>query len=339
MKKTARTVTSACLLGATSLTALPAASYNITWCQGTPVAWPGTFRMYRDLCSMPTNSDQDWSYWNAGYQWSRISQRIDWNWWYDSGCKIQLGNGRSETGLVDRAQISGNNGYTIFLVSACVYPWRTPSVIEEADTKLAADLDFSPINTDDVNHLWEDMGRAINVHEFGHAHGLNHANPNDFSVCRNSSTEPLAGVNICEPGPDDGNAMRRMYGGTVTNIYTSPDMLVNGDILRTNAGTLNTCSGQTINGTYTVANNGSVRLSGVPFNISLRSTDGTVSALMYTGSASISAGTQFTETRSLVVPNVPFGSYWIYWSLQGGSGDDSQDNTSHEYRIIHIGPC
>jgi hypothetical protein len=106
-----------------------------------PVKWRQGFRIHRDICSMPTDSDEDWAYYNAGYQWSRFQSVMDWNWWYNNDCRITQGNGRNEVGVVERSEIAGNDGVT-WLHYAVMFPLPQELEYTEADVAVASDMRY-----------------------------------------------------------------------------------------------------------------------------------------------------------------------------------------------------
>jgi len=81
-----------------------AAAYNYPTCNGYAVGWDGKQIMARDQCSMPDNSSARYGYDSAGWNWRQISDQIDWNWTYNTGCLISLGDGLNETALVNRSR-------------------------------------------------------------------------------------------------------------------------------------------------------------------------------------------------------------------------------------------
>ncbi|MBX3185275.1 MAG: matrixin family metalloprotease [Polyangiaceae bacterium] len=287
-------------------------AYTYMTCNNKPVKWDSTFRMYRDRCSMPDTSDADWAYWNGGWQWWQITHRMDWNWWYNAGCTISHGNGDSQTALVDRANISGNNGLAIrFYDSSCTWSWSTKSIIE-TDVLLANDLSYSPEN----ESLPSSQGRGTIIHEFGHALGLQHAD-NMFNMMRPSPPRPLAGGNTTLPHGDDANGARFLYGGSSTNLYVSAQRLHNGNIITTNSHvTAPVCHGQTVYLNYTIANNGSSnRTAG--FRIYIRNTPSPGPGVnVFTDTVTVNAGNQFTGTAAIsILPLFPHGTYWFFWEI------------------------
>ena len=217
-----------CLLVLAALLAsCPAHAYTYSaWCNGRPSGWASLTKMYRDRCSMPDGSNADASYWDAGSLWWEVSHMMDWNWWYNDSCVMYHGNGRSETGHASRASISGLNGLTTEIYdTTCPWSWSTQHLIE-TDVQLASDMDYGA--EDESLWNWSNLaqGRISNVHEFGHALGLDHAQGLD--IMRASTPLPLAGGNWAEPYGDDSAGVRSMYGGTgLVNMFSSAQKLGN----------------------------------------------------------------------------------------------------------------
>jgi hypothetical protein len=314
-------------------------AYGYNTCNSTPVKWSGQFQMFRDRCSMPDNSDADWGYWNAGWNWWQITNEIDWNWWYDAGCTITFGNDRNETALVDRSQISGFNGLTTCRNDGCTFFWETEH-LTECDTKLANDMAYSAEDESFWNWSNAQQGRVVIVHEWGHALGLNHSE--GFDVMRAVTPYPVAAGNTSEPYPDDANGARFLYGGASTNVFASAQMF-SGSIQATNfAGTINVCRGQAISLTYSVVNNGSTNVNG-GFRIYINNSPSPGTGWnMFNGSASSGAGGYFTETRTLNVPFVSPGIYWILWQVDAANAVsewNEGDNTVHSAMTLNVLNC
>jgi hypothetical protein len=290
---------------------------------------------------MPTNSDADWAYWTTGNTWWQITNTIDWNWWYDSGCTISHGNGRNETALVTRAQISGANGLTTSMFDGCTFAWSTEH-ISETDIQLANDMIYSPEDESFWNWSNAQQGRVVAAHEWGHALGLLHSE--GFDIMRAFTPYPVAGGNVAEPYGDDANGARFLYGGSGTNMFASAQQFSGGAISATNAGTtINVCRNQAISVTYTVGNNGTVSTTS-GFRIFINTGPNLYFGgwNMFSGSATVNAGGQFTETRVLNVPFVNAGIYWILWQVDTGnavSEFNEADNAVHSAMTLNVLNC
>lgn len=336
-----KTIVSASLAATAVLAApLPALAYSYDTCNGTPVDWSSGFRMYRDRCSMPDNSDADWAYWNGGWQWGQISGQMDWNWWYNSGCTISMGNNRNETALVTRSSISGANGLTTCRNDACFWAWEE-SHREECDVKLANDMAYYPEDESFWNWSNAGQGRVVTIHEFGHVLGLNHAE--NFDTMRAYTPLPLGGGNSAQPYPDDANGVRFLYGGASTNVFASAQKLSGGAIQATNSPTtINVCRYQSISVTYSVVNNGSTNIN-AGFRIYINNSPYAGTGWnMFNGTANSPGGSYFTETRTLTVPYVSPGIYWILWQTDTGgavSEYNEGDNTVHSAMTLNVLGC
>lgn len=299
---------------------------------------------------MPDGSDADGSYWNAGWQWAQISSYpMNWNYWYNDNCTLKHGNGRSETGLMSRSNISGNDGLTTTTYdSYCTWAWSTQHIIE-SDVVLASDMMFYPEDESlwnwDQSDVKYDQGQVANVHEFGHALGLDHTQ--GFDIMRVSVPIPLAGGNSAEPYPDDAAGVRNMYGGTgLANMFASAQKFSGGVLQSTDTATnpasnppVSRCRGQTISVTYTVVNNGAISTtSGFRIYMNTGPTAGT-GWNMWTGTATVSAQNLFTETRTLTIPSVPNGFYDILWQIDTDntvSEYNENDNTVHSAMVVSV---
>lgn len=313
------------------------------WCNDVPVKWDSQLRMHRDGCSMPTNSDADWAYWNGGWQWWQIAQKMDWSWVYNAGCAIALGNGLNQTALVPRAQIGGANGLTICTMTGCPRG-SSRSEYTECDVQLADDMQYAP--EDESFWNWENsrQGRAVILHEFGHVLGLDHST--ELGVMQATSAYPLAGGNTAEPWPDDAYGVRYLYGGSGTNVFVSAQMLSDGAVVATGpSDTLYVCSGQQVTVNVTVANNGTTSLSNIGFRVFLHNGPNNYSGgfSIWSGTASLDAYQQATVPLTMTIPTYAAdGLYYLLWQIDtNGTAYEwnEDDNAVHSATTLQIITC
>jgi hypothetical protein len=307
---------------------------------GSFVRWGGPFSMFRDRCSMPDGSNAASSFLNAGLQWRRIHNLMDTSQTYNDGCVITQGNGRSETALVARSQISNFNGLTTCAFSSCIF---SPATFTECDTKLANDMVYS--NEDESFFNWTNLGQGAvtNVHEFGHALGLGHSA--SFAVMRQFTPAPLVGGDLdhAEPFPDDADGVLTLYKQNVfrVNVFTSAQKFSSGVVATDAQTTLNRCRGQTFNVTYTVGNNGTVDIT-TDFRLFLNNAPGAFTGgfNLFSGTATSTRNGFFTETRTVTVPsNLPNGLWFILWRVDETTGNvefNENDNFVHSRMTLNV---
>lgn len=322
-----------------------AGAYVYATCNGTPVRLPfppGTGSIYRDLCSMPTNSPAHIALAEVSERWNELNSVETAGLTYNDGCVITHGNGRSEAALVDPSVISGDNGLTILQHSGCPFAWST-NYITESDIMVRNDMNFSPEDESFFNLSNNQQGRVDFLHEWGHAIGLRHSTGLD--VMTPTFPVPVTGGNGIEPYPDDAAGSRFLYGGAgFVNVFVSAQQFSGGGVQATNAsGTVNVCRGQALSVTYTVSNNGTSNVtSGFRIYINTSPLGYSGGWNMFNGTATVNAQNQFTETRVLNVPSVSPGIYWVLWQVDTGntvSEMNEFDNAVHSAMTINVQNC
>jgi hypothetical protein len=317
-------------------------------CNGTPAGWAAKFKMARDRCSMPDNGWAHVAYNNAGWNWSAATWTMDYNWSYDTGCTIQMGNNLSQTAVVPAAQLSGH-GRTACLHNSCILSQDKV----ECDVKMANHLSFTP--QDESFWGWTDngSGQVALVHEFGHVLGLGDRalDSSNFNVMRGNTPLPLTGGNGAQPFPDDAAGVRWLYGGhpynalTVTkNVFTSAQKISGGAIVAADpVGTVNVCRGSTIQVTYTIGNNGWFDVTS-GFRVYINNTAVPGSGTNIFTATSFQPKHSFaTETKTLTIPAAtPLGIHWIWFHIDTGSAiaeSVETDNTVHSGKTINVVAC
>jgi hypothetical protein len=289
---------------------------------------------------MPTASNWHGAFALSIGHWQQIKNKMAAGTY--SGCAAIHGNGQNETTLATRAHISGLNG-----LNTNFFGGASGCSIVEADVEMANDM--NPLPDDESFWGWtnNDQGQIVLTHELGHALGLQHFE--GFDVMRAFTPLPLTGGNFAQPYGDDANGIRFLYGGSSTNLFASAQKLFSNAIVATtsaqatnpsqNCQTFPVCRGQAIDVTYTVANNGSSsKTSGFRIYVNNSPSPGT-GWNMWSGSATVNAGNQFTETRTLNVPSVSNGIYWILWEIDTGNTVTEfyeTDNTVHSCMTLNV---
>jgi hypothetical protein len=321
-------VSIATVLGLACLAASkPAEAFTYSTHNGAAIKHQAAFKMFRDRCSMPDGNGPAWAYWDAGWQWGQIQNRMDWQWYYNSGCYIEQGNGRSETARVPRAAISGRNGYTV-----CQ---RDGTRLLECDVMLADDMHFA----EPTEYRSSDQGYATITHEFGHVLGLQHTNLlNGYNLMRIQTPYPVTGGRNVQPMRDDYEGIKFLYGDLGGhNLYvTALDTGLNA----LDTGTKTRCRGGTFSMRYAVLHNGVGPATSL-FRIFVQKTSTGEQTNLFSGSATVDLG--FIETRTFTVPSsLSNGDYYIKWEIDSGGFIDEWnegDNLTRSGAILRVTDC
>ena len=239
-----------------------AGAFNFFTCNGNKVVWEEPFQMVRNLPSMPPGGSHDASVQNAVDRWNGVqgmANMVSVSPFFTLGNSVTTGDGLNDVAVSPRSAIGGNNGLTLMINSWCVLS----SSWGEADVFTASDLNFAAVS--DETSL-ATSGRMTFLHEFGHAHGLAHAQ--GYNHMRATQPRPLVGgtgthVDVL---PDDAKGGRFLYpnGNSEVNLFASAHRRTANDaIVANNSGTLTFCSkgGSNLTINATVGNNGTVNVT------------------------------------------------------------------------------
>jgi len=269
--RTARTLVMLLLLTTLDVPAALAAAWSV--CDGVAVKPKyQPMGIFWDLCSMPDGSPAQRAFFSAMYEVRNYTHSLGFGGGYkrihNGQCLIEHDNDRSDTALVNRADIDGALGLTL-IETDC-------EDIITADVMVAADLNFARADESRVIRqapAGTTVGALVILHEVGHALGLEHSS--SFAVMRNglSARAPFVGMSPDSGGlsseltGDDVFGISRIYGFTPTyrNIYVSSQTLRGNGLIDNNVNPLNgdlvwsdplmACPGNVVNFLATVGNN------------------------------------------------------------------------------------
>jgi hypothetical protein len=225
-----------------------------TLCNADAMNWPSNFyQTVRNTFSMPQGSMRDAAYLNAIAQLNEAVNVVS-HFGDDDPSKneITYGDGYNSVAVVLPENIDGRDGRCL-RKHWCAWGHTTGYI--EADVMISSKLDFAPPEESAVVR----NGRSVFLHEFGHAHGLDH-DMAFLNVMGDLRAFPLVGG----PGehavifPDDAYGLRALYPSRAVpgdNLFASAQRLVQGSIVGTTFPTAITrCPGQSILLYFTVGN-------------------------------------------------------------------------------------
>jgi hypothetical protein len=315
-------------------------------CNGNPVTWEDPFAMVPNTFSVPPGGLRDASVNNAINSWRGVAGMTDMvskSSTVTIGNSITTGDGQNDVATVPRANIGGNNGLTLMINSLCFLS----SSWEEADVTAASDLNFGSVKQDT---LVSNSGRSTFMHEFGHAHGLDHIQK--FNNMRVPQPRPVVGGpnETVDVLPDDADGGRFLYptGNKEVNLFASAQRLNTGTdkIVMNQSGSVTSCStgggGITLNST--VGNNGTVDVTQTErwwVSTDPNAFNGGIQIFQWTN-GTFKANSVFTRQVTFKMPALPVGTYFLFHGvdvLHQVTESREDDNNVREGLIIKVINC
>jgi len=212
---------------------------------------------------------------------------------------------------------------------------------------VASDMTFGAVAEDTL----PEVGRVTFIHEFGHAHGLDHSQ--GYNVMRTMQPRPL----VAGPGetvdvlPDDAKGGRFLYpsGNTEINLFASAQQRIasTDTIALNNSGTVIACTGGggkiTINAT--VGNNGTVNVTQTErWWLNKDSFAGHSGGILIGqwNNGTFLASSAFTRPVTLTLPALAAGTYFLFHGvdvLNQVVESREDDNNVREALRIKVVPC
>ena len=327
------------------LMASQAGAFVFFTCSGDPVVWEDPFEVTVNTDSIPNGTPPDTALQNAINRWNGVQgmkNMVSFSLFSSSGPNIGIDDGQNDVGLVNPANIGGNNGLTILVHSLCVLS----SSWQEADVVVSINLDFGPVAED---QLTTTSGRASFLHEYGHAHGLTHHQR--FKVMRKSQPRPVVGGTgaTVDVLPDDANGGRFLYpnGNQEVNVFASAFRRTSKDkIVLNHTGSITACSagGGSVTLAATTGNNGTINLTQTErwwVSTNSNAHNGGIQ-IFQLNNVSVDAGKVKQETVSFKLPPLPVGTYFLFHGvdvLDNLTESREDDNAVREGLKINVVNC
>jgi hypothetical protein len=329
---------------------LPASAHAFTYltCGGVKVVWDDSFSMVQNTFSIPPGSLREASLDNAIDRWRGVRGMLDMvskSFWMNFGSTYTIDDGQNDAVVVNRSDIGGKNGLSSMIHDGCFLAGDMEWL--EVDVQVASDLSFGAVNETSVA---TNSGRQTFIHEFGHAHGLQHFQ--GYNHMRTVQPAP----NVGGPGetidvlPDDARGGRFLYpsGKTEVNLFASAQRRDTGtdEIVNGTSGTVTFCTsgGGTLTINSTVGNNGTVNVTQTErwwLNTSKAGHSGGILIGQWDNSTFV-ANSAFTRLITLTMPPLAAGTYFLFHGVDVFNvADESRedDNNVREALVVKVIKC
>ncbi len=325
-----------------------AQAFSYLTCGGVKVVWDDPFMMVQNTFSIPPGGLREASLNNAINRWRGVGGMQDMvskAFFVNPGSTYGIDDGLNDAVVVKRSDIGGNNGLASMIHDGCFIAGDMEWL--EADVQVASDMSFAVLDETSVS---PNRGRETFIHEFGHAHGLQHSQ--GYNQMRVPGPRPRVGG----PGetvdvlPDDAKGGRFLYptGNTEVNLFasaqrrdTGTDTIVNGT-----SGTVTFCTGGggTLTINSTVGNNGTVNVTQTErwwLNTSIDGHSGGILIGQWNNST-FTKNSAFTRLITLTMPPLAAGTYFLFhgvdvFKVANESRED--DNNVREALVVKVKSC
>jgi len=323
-------------------------AYHHWVCGGIKVVWSHPFAMVQNTKSIPVGGAREVALDKAIKRWQNVDGM--WNMVSKSstvttGSTIGQLNFQNDVAVVPKSGLSGDKiGLTMMFHDGCFFGGDAEWI--ETDVVVRSDLDFGKV---EETALPNNSGREVFLHEFGHAHGLDHTQ--GFNVMRSATPMPLVGG----PGetidvlPDDAKGGRFLYptGNDEVNLFASAHRRTSDDKIKVNnSGTVTFCKkgGGTLKINATVGNNGTVDIKQTELwwvSTSKTAHSGGIKVGQWNNGTFL-ANKVKTRELEFTMPALEPGTYFLYHGvdvLDEVTESREDDNNVREALVVQVNNC